>query len=96
MIVPKSQTDKNKGPKAIDNECVFHLEFKEMLRVMTVAFVSHTIDANLSHIGHIYPSFSSLMKILQMSTLNGKYQRIKFLHDIVYVIEEKLKLFLVF
>jgi hypothetical protein len=59
MIGPKTRTDKDKGPKPIDGECVSYLELKEMMRALTKAFESHTIDVDSSLSGLIYPSFSS-------------------------------------
>jgi hypothetical protein len=58
------------------------------MRALTKAFESHTIDDDSSPSGSIYPSFSSFDKILQMSIMNGKYQQIRFLHDVIYVIDE--------
>jgi hypothetical protein len=59
MIGLKTQTDKDKGPKPTNGEYVSHLELKEMVRTLTKAFESHTIDVNLSPSGSIYPYFSS-------------------------------------
>jgi hypothetical protein len=59
MTRSKTQTDKDKGPKATDGECVSHLELKEMMSTLTKAFESHTIDVDSSPSGSIYPSFSS-------------------------------------
>jgi hypothetical protein len=56
---PKTQTDKDKGPKPTDGECVSYLELKEMMCALTKAFESHTIDVDSSPSGSIYPSFSS-------------------------------------
>jgi hypothetical protein len=95
MIGPKIQTDKDKGPKPTDGECVSYLELKEMMCALTKAFESHTINDNSSPSGSIYPSFSCLMKILQMSIMNGKYHWTRFLHDVVYVIGKKIKLWLI-
>jgi hypothetical protein len=58
MTGPKTQTDKDKGPKTTDGECVSYLELKEMMRTLTKAFESHTIDADSSPSCLIYPSFS--------------------------------------
>ena len=38
MTGPKNQMDKEKGPKLNDDECVSHLELKEMMRVMIEDF----------------------------------------------------------
>jgi hypothetical protein len=38
MKGPKNQMDKDMGLKLNDDECVSHLELKEMMRVMTEAF----------------------------------------------------------
>jgi hypothetical protein len=59
MIAPKTQTDKDKDHKPNDGECVPHQELKVIMRALTKAFESHTIDANSSPSGSIYPSFSS-------------------------------------
>jgi hypothetical protein len=59
MIGPETQMDMDKGPKSTDGECVFHLDLKEMMHTLTKAFESHTIDANSSLSGMIYPSFST-------------------------------------
>jgi hypothetical protein len=60
MTGPKTQTDKDKGPKPTNGECVSHLEL-EMMHTLTKAFETHTIDVDLSPSGsiYIYPSFSS-------------------------------------
>jgi hypothetical protein len=60
MIGPKTQTNKDKGLKPTDGECVSYLELKEMMRALTKAFESHTIDVDSSPSGSIYPSFSFL------------------------------------
>ena len=86
--------DKDKGHKTTDGECVSYLELKMIMCALTKAFESHTIDANPSPLGWIYPSFSSFNEILQMSIMNENYQLIRFLHDVVNVIGEKLKLWL--
>jgi hypothetical protein len=59
MIGPKTQIDKDKGPKITDGECVSYLELKEMMCAWTKSFESHTIDVYSSPSGSIYPSFSS-------------------------------------
>jgi hypothetical protein len=82
MTGPKTQTDKDKGSKPTNGECVF-VELKEMMHTLIKAFESHIIDADSSPSCSIYPSFSYLIKILQMSILNRKYQCIRFLHDLV-------------
>ena len=51
--------DKDKGLKTTNGECVSYLELKKMMRALTKAFESHTIDADLSPSGLIYPSFYS-------------------------------------
>jgi hypothetical protein len=38
MTGPKNQTDKEKGPKLNDDECVSQLELNEMMHAMTEAF----------------------------------------------------------
>jgi hypothetical protein len=60
MTRPKTQSNKDKGPKPTNDECVSHLELKEMMHALTKAFQSHTIDVDLSPSGSIYPSFSSM------------------------------------
>jgi hypothetical protein len=60
MTEPKTQTDKDKGPKSNNGECVSYLELKEMMLALTKAFESHTIDDDSSPLGSIYSSFSSL------------------------------------
>jgi hypothetical protein len=57
MTGSKTQTDK--GPKPTNDECVSHLELKDMLRTLTKAFESHTIDVDSALTGYIFPSFSS-------------------------------------
>jgi hypothetical protein len=57
MTGPKTQRDKDKGPKPTNYECVSHLEL-EAIRALTKAFESHTIDVDSSPSGSIYPSFS--------------------------------------
>jgi hypothetical protein len=52
-----NQTDK--GTQLTDDECVSHLELKEMLCAIIEAFECHTIDVDSSPIGHIFPSFFS-------------------------------------
>jgi hypothetical protein len=59
MTRPKTQTNKDKGPKTTDGECVSYLELKEMMRPLTKSFESNIIDADSSPSGSIYPSFSS-------------------------------------
>jgi hypothetical protein len=59
MTGPKTQTNKDKGPKPTDGECVSHLELKEMMHKLTKAFESNTIDVDSSPSGSMYPSFSS-------------------------------------
>jgi hypothetical protein len=59
MTGPKTQTDKDKGPKPTDGKCVSDIELKEMMHTLTKAFESHTIDVDSSPSGYIYPSFSS-------------------------------------
>jgi hypothetical protein len=59
MTRPKTQTNKDKGPKPNDGECVSHLELKEMMHTLTKAFESYTIDVDSSLSGSIYPYFSS-------------------------------------
>jgi hypothetical protein len=54
MIGLKNETNKDKGPKPTNGS---HLELKEMMRVLTKVFKSHTIDVDLSLSGSIYPSF---------------------------------------
>jgi hypothetical protein len=61
MTTPKTQTDKDKGPKPTNGECVSHLELKEMMCALTKAFECHTIDVDSSLSGSIYPSFSSFV-----------------------------------
>jgi hypothetical protein len=56
MIGPKTQTDKDKGPKPTDGECVSYLELKEMMCALTKAFESQTIDVDSSPSSSIYPS----------------------------------------
>jgi hypothetical protein len=56
---PKTQTDKDKGPKPTDGECISYLELKEMMCILTKAFEIHTIDVDSYPSGSIYPSFSS-------------------------------------
>jgi hypothetical protein len=74
---------------------VSHLELKEMMRALTKAFENHTLMLiRLPRVLYIYLSLI-LMQILQMNILNGKHQWIIFLRDIVYLIGEKLKLWLV-
>jgi hypothetical protein len=91
----KTQTDKDKGSKTIDGECVSYLEFKEMMYALTKAIESEPLMLlRLPQVRYIHPSLL-LMKILQMSIMNGKYQWIRFLHDVVYVIGKKLKSWLV-
>jgi hypothetical protein len=87
--------NKDKGPRTTNGECVSYLELKEMMCALTKAFESHTIDVDSSpQVRYIHPSLL-LMKILQISIMNGIYQWIRFLHDVVYVIGKKLKLWLV-
>jgi hypothetical protein len=62
MTGAKTQTDKDKGPKPTGGECLSNLKLKEMMRVFTKAFESHTIDADLSPSGSIYLSFSSFVE----------------------------------
>jgi hypothetical protein len=38
MTEPKTQMDKEKGPKPNDDECVSQLELKEMIHAMIDAF----------------------------------------------------------
>jgi hypothetical protein len=38
MIGPKNQTDKEKGPKLNNDECVSQLELKKMMHAMTDTF----------------------------------------------------------
>jgi hypothetical protein len=61
MIWPKTQIDKDKDPKPTDGdgECVSHLELKEMMHTLTIAFGSHTIDVDSPPSCSIYPSLSS-------------------------------------
>jgi hypothetical protein len=59
MTGPKTQIDKDKGPKTTDGECVSYLELKEMLCALTKVFESHTIVVDSSPSGSIFPSFSS-------------------------------------
>jgi hypothetical protein len=59
MTGPKTQTDKDKGTKHTNGECVSHLELKEMMHTLTKAFESHTIDVDSTPSGSIYPSLSS-------------------------------------
>jgi hypothetical protein len=66
-----------------------------MMLALTKAFDSHTTDVDSSPSGSIYPFSLLLMKILQMSIQDGMYQWIRFLHDVVFVIGEKIKLWLV-
>jgi hypothetical protein len=95
MTGPKTQTYKDKGPKTTDGECISYLELKEMMRALTKAFESHTINADSSPLGLIYPSFSSFDENIANEYNEWKYQWIRFLHDVVYVIGEKSKLWLV-
>jgi hypothetical protein len=60
MTGPKTQTNKDKGPKPTDGDCISHLELKEMMCTSTKTFESHTIDADSSPLGSIYLFFSSL------------------------------------
>jgi hypothetical protein len=46
MIGPKTQTDKDKGPKSTDDECVSYLELKEMMHALTKAFEGHIINVD--------------------------------------------------
>jgi hypothetical protein len=72
MTEPKTQMDKDKDPKPTDGDCVSCLELKEMMLALTKAFESHTIDDDSSLLGqYIHPSLL-LMKILQISIMNGK------------------------
>jgi hypothetical protein len=57
MIGPKTQTDKDKGTKSTNDECVFHMELKEMMHILTKAFESHIIDVDSSPTCYIFPSF---------------------------------------
>jgi hypothetical protein len=59
MTGPKTQTDKYKGSKPTNGECVSHLDLKEMMRALIKAFESHTIDVDSSPSGSINPSFYS-------------------------------------
>jgi hypothetical protein len=58
MTGPKTQTNKDKGPKPTNGDCVSHLELKEMVRALTKTFESHIIDVDSSPSGSIHPSFS--------------------------------------
>jgi hypothetical protein len=59
MTVPKTQTNKDKGPKPTNGECVSYLKLKEIMCALTKDFESHTIDVDSSPSSSIYPSFSS-------------------------------------
>jgi hypothetical protein len=54
-----TQTNKDKGPKSNNGECVSHLQLKETMCALTKAFESHTIDVDSSPSVSIYPSFYS-------------------------------------
>jgi hypothetical protein len=96
MTGSKTQTDKDKGPKPTYNECVSHLELKEMMHELTKAFESHTIDADSSPSCSIYPSFSSFDANIANEYTEWEASLDNILHDVVYVIgENKIKLWLV-
>jgi hypothetical protein len=48
MEGPNFQTDKDKGPKTTDGECVSYLELKKMICALPKAFESHTVDVDSS------------------------------------------------
>jgi hypothetical protein len=77
--------DKDKDPKPTDGKCVSYLELKEMMSALTKAFEATPLMLiRLPQVLYIHLSLI-LMKILQMSIMNGKYQCIRFLDDIVCV-----------
>jgi hypothetical protein len=47
MTGPKTQTNKDKGPKPTDGDCISHLELKEMMCTSTKTFESHTIEFDI-------------------------------------------------
>jgi hypothetical protein len=49
MTRPKNQTDKEKGPKLNNDECVSQPELKEMMRAMTEAFKKYQDSAATSY-----------------------------------------------
>jgi hypothetical protein len=95
MIGPKTQTDKNKYPKTTDGECVFYLELKEMMCALTKAFESHTIDADSSPSGSIYPSFSSFDENISNEYYEWEVSMDKIFARCHICDSEKLKLWLV-
>jgi hypothetical protein len=64
MTRPMTQTDKDKGLKTTDSECVSYLKLKEMMRALTKASESQTVDVDSSPSVLIYPSFSSFDEII--------------------------------
>jgi hypothetical protein len=59
MTGPSTQMEKELGPKPTDDECISHIELKEMMCILTKAFESHTIDVDSSSSCSIYPSVTS-------------------------------------
>jgi hypothetical protein len=86
MTGPKTQTYKDKGPKTTDGECISYLELKEMMRALTKAFESHTINADSSPLGLIYPSFSSFDENIANEYNECEVSMDNIFHDVVYVI----------
>jgi hypothetical protein len=69
---------------------------KEMMDTLTKAFESHTIDANSSPSGSIYPSFSSCNENIANEYNKLEASMDKIFYDVVYVATcEKLKLWLI-